>query len=79
MLTALRNAAAVLSFHQIMAVTGDSANTASIGLHSALSFRYIGAAQNISFKFGCQLDIVYMQRRYRTDLTMVSASRHHSA
>ena len=45
LLTALINAAAAPGFYQIMAVIGDSANTASIGLHSALGFRPVGAAQ----------------------------------
>ncbi len=47
---------------RMMAVIGDSANTASIGLHSAPGFRHIGTAQEIGFKFGRRLDIVYMQK-----------------
>ena len=62
LLTALINAAAARGFYQMMAVIGDSANTASIGLHSALGFRHIGTAQEIGFKFGRRLDIVYMQK-----------------
>ena len=62
LLTALIDAAATCGYHQMMAVIGDSANAASIGLHSALGFRHIGTAQEIGFKFGRRLDIVYMQR-----------------
>ena len=47
---------------QMMAVIGDSANIASIGLHSAQGFLHIGRAQEIGFKFGRRLDIVYVQR-----------------
>ena len=61
-LTALINAAAARGFYQMMALIGDSANIASIGLHSALGFLHTGRAQEIGFKFGRRLDIVYMQR-----------------
>ena len=46
----------------MMAVVGDSANAASIGLHSKLGFRHIGMGEEIGFKFGRRLDIVYMRR-----------------
>ena len=49
------------SFHQVMAVIGDSGNAASIGLHRALGFRHIGTAHEIGFKFGEYIDVVYMQ------------------
>ena len=66
LLTALIDAAAARGYHQMVAVIGDSANAASIGLHSALGFRHIGTAQEIGFKFGRRLDIVYMQRALHT-------------
>ena len=47
---------------RMMVVIGDSANTASIELHNALGFRHIGTAQEIGFKFGRRLGIVYMQK-----------------
>jgi len=46
----------------MMAMIGDSANTASVGPPSALGFRHIGTAQETGLKFGRQLDIVYLQR-----------------
>ena len=54
-------------FRQMMAVIGDSENTGSIELHRALGFRHIGTAQNIGFKFGVFLDVVYMQRALSDD------------
>ena len=61
LLTALISAAVARGFYQMMAVIGDSANIAFIGLHSALGFHHIGTAQEIGFKFGRRLDIEYMQ------------------
>jgi L-amino acid N-acyltransferase YncA len=49
-------------FRQMIAVIGDSANTASIELHRALGFRLVGTFDNIGFKFGRWLDSVLMQR-----------------
>lgn len=49
-------------FRQMVAVIGDSAQTASIELHRALGFRMIGAVENVGFKFDRWLDSVLMQR-----------------
>jgi phosphinothricin acetyltransferase len=49
-------------FRQIIAVIGDSAQTASIEVHRALGFRHAGNLQNVGFKFGRWLDTVLMQR-----------------
>jgi L-amino acid N-acyltransferase YncA len=35
---------------QIVAVIGDSANSASIGLHKSLGFREVGALRSVGFK-----------------------------
>src|ERR1700722_18752880 len=51
-----------LGKQQMLAVIGDSANAASIGLHSALGFEHVGIFKNIGFKFGRWLDVVLMQR-----------------
>ncbi len=48
-------------FRQMIAVIGDSANAASIGLHAAVGFRLIGTLQSVGFKHG-RLDTVLMQR-----------------
>lgn len=49
-------------FRQMVAVIGDSAQTASIEVHRALGFRHAGNIENVGFKFGRWLDTVLMQR-----------------
>jgi phosphinothricin acetyltransferase len=46
----------------MLAVIGDSANVASIGLHRALGFELVGVARGAGFKQGRWVDIVWMQR-----------------
>lgn len=48
---------------QMLAVIGDSENTGSIGLHSALGFEHTGVLRNSGWKFGRWLDVVLMQRQ----------------
>lgn len=49
-------------FRQMIAVIGDSANAASIGLHARAGFAMIGTLPKVGFKFGRWLDSVLMQR-----------------
>jgi L-amino acid N-acyltransferase YncA len=49
-------------FRQMIAVIGDSTNTASIELHRRAGFRMVGTFDNVGFKFGRWLDSVLMQR-----------------
>jgi L-amino acid N-acyltransferase YncA len=49
-------------WRQMIAVIGDSANAASIGLHANLGFRNVGTFTDVGFKFGRWLDSVLMQR-----------------
>lgn len=49
-------------FRQMIAVIGDSANAASVGVHSRCGFQMIGTHPNVGFKFGRWLDTVMMQR-----------------
>lgn len=49
-------------YRQMMAVIGDSQNTASIGLHKRCGFKQLGTAKGLGYKFDRWLDIVYMQR-----------------
>ncbi|HEY6994002.1 MAG TPA: GNAT family N-acetyltransferase [Xanthobacteraceae bacterium] len=49
-------------FRQMIAVIGDTANTASIELHRRAGFRLVGTFENVGFKFGRWLDSVLMQR-----------------
>jgi phosphinothricin acetyltransferase len=51
-----------LGKRQMLAVIGDSANAASIGLHAALGFESVGIFKNIGFKFSRWVDVVLMQR-----------------
>jgi L-amino acid N-acyltransferase YncA len=47
---------------QMVAVIGDSANTQSIELHARLGFRHAGRVDQVGWKFGRWLDVVFMQR-----------------
>jgi len=49
-------------FRQMIAVIGDSAQTASIELHRTAGFRLVGSIENVGFKFGRWIDSVIMQR-----------------
>jgi phosphinothricin acetyltransferase len=49
-------------FRQMIAVIGDSAQTASIALHAAAGFAHIGTLRSVGFKRGQWLDTVLMQR-----------------
>jgi L-amino acid N-acyltransferase YncA len=62
LLKALLEACERSGFRQVVAVIGDSANEASIGLHRHLGFRTAGTLQSAGFKFGRWIDIVLMQR-----------------
>lgn len=56
------SAARTAGFRQLVAVIGDSGNSASIGLHSACGFVQAGLLKQVGEKFGRRLDIVMMQR-----------------
>jgi L-amino acid N-acyltransferase YncA len=49
-------------FRQMIAVIGDSANAASIGVHAACGFQMVGTHPDVGLKFGRWLDTVMMQR-----------------
>ena len=46
----------------MVAIIGDSANHASIGLHAALGFERTGVLRSVGFKHGRWVDSVVMQR-----------------
>jgi phosphinothricin acetyltransferase len=52
---------AALNYRQIVAVIGDSANAASIGLHASLGFVRAGNLRSTGYKFGRWVDSVLMQ------------------
>ena len=49
-------------YRLMVAVIGDSANLASIGVHRRTGFGMVGTLQNVGLKFGRWLDTVLMQR-----------------
>jgi L-amino acid N-acyltransferase YncA len=49
-------------YRQLVAVIGDSANAASIGLHASQGFLHVGTLRSAGFKFGRWVDSVIMQR-----------------
>jgi len=51
-----------LGYRQLIAVIGDSAQAASIGLHAHLGFLRVGTLRSVGFKFGRWVDTVLMQR-----------------
>ena len=48
-------------FRQMVAIIGDSAQVASIGLHRAAGFAMVGTLRNIGYKHDRWLDTVFMQ------------------
>jgi phosphinothricin acetyltransferase len=53
---------AAQGYRQMIAVIGDSANTASIALHAKMGFTHAGRLSSVGFKFGRWVDSVYMRR-----------------
>jgi phosphinothricin acetyltransferase len=49
-------------FRQMIAVIGDSAQTASIAVHERAGFSHVGTLRSVGFKHGKWLDTVLMQR-----------------
>jgi phosphinothricin acetyltransferase len=49
-------------WRQMLAVIGDSGNTASIALHRRFGFRSVGTFASVGFKLGRWVDTVLMQR-----------------
>lgn len=55
-----------LGARQMLAVIGDAANAASIGVHQALGFEHTGVLKSAGWKFDRWLDVVLMQRALGT-------------
>ena len=51
-----------LGYRQLIAVIGDSAHAASIGLHEGQGFLRVGTLRSVGFKLGRWVDSVIMQR-----------------
>ncbi|MFK7892776.1 MAG: N-acetyltransferase family protein [Granulosicoccus sp.] len=62
LLPALIDRCISLGYRQMIAVIGDSKNHPSVALHRRCGFRDIGTAEQVGFKNGQWLDVVFMQR-----------------
>ena len=62
LLNALIARSADLGYRQLVAVIGDSGNTASISLHAACGFLRVGTLRSVGYKLGRWVDSVFMQR-----------------
>ncbi|MBL8838025.1 MAG: N-acetyltransferase [Alphaproteobacteria bacterium] len=62
LLAELLHRSSAAGYRQMVAVIGDSANHASIGLHAALGFAQVGCLRSVGFKFGRWVDSVLMER-----------------
>lgn len=62
LLQAVIDGATAAGRRQMIAVIGDSANSASIGLHRALGFTHAGQLRSVGWKHDLWLDTVFMQR-----------------
>ena len=61
LLSALIARAAEQNMRQVLALIGDSTNTASIALHRAQGFEMAGRMRDVGYKFERWLDVVVMQ------------------
>jgi phosphinothricin acetyltransferase len=62
LLTALLSQLDAMKIREVLALIGDSANTASVRVHARTGFRQIGVMTDVGFKHGRWLDVVLMQR-----------------
>ncbi len=74
LLSALISRCTEAGCHQMVAVIGDSANTASIALHERLGFLRVGTLHAVGFKFGRWVDSVLMQRALIVDVVPAAAN-----
>ena len=62
LLAELAAQAEAAGIRKLMAVIGDSANAASIGVHRSIGFEPVGVFKSCGWKFGQWLDIVLMEK-----------------
>lgn len=74
LLVALVDTAEALGYRQMVAVIGDSANLASVRLHSRVGFRPAGTLRATGWKHGRWLDVVMMQRELGAGARLPPAS-----
>jgi len=76
LMTELIDRCTAFGLRQMIAVIGDSANAASLALHSRHGFYVIGALSSVGYKFGRWSDAVFMQRSLGDgDTTLPPAKR----
>jgi phosphinothricin acetyltransferase len=64
----------IRGYRLMVAVIGDSANAASIGVHTRTGFEMVGTFRNVGLKFGRWLDTVMMQRALGEGSTTVPSA-----
>jgi L-amino acid N-acyltransferase YncA len=64
-----------LGMHQLLAVIGDSANQASIGVHRSCGFEMIGTMPGVGYKFGRWLDVVLMSKPLNGGVEVAPAAK----
>lgn len=62
LLTAIIAACEAMGVRQLIAVVGDSGNSASLALHRSLGFEQTGIGRSVGFKHGRWVDIVQLQK-----------------
>jgi phosphinothricin acetyltransferase len=62
LLNRLIELAASGGYREMIAVIGDSGNTASVRLHARAGFVHVGTLRNVGFKLDRWLDTVLMQK-----------------
>ena len=62
LLSAVIAACEALGVRQLIAVVGDSGNSASLALHRSLGFEQTGIGRSVGFKHGRWVDIVQLQK-----------------
>ena len=73
LLSRLIEASAARGYRQMVAVIGDSANSASIAVHAACGFEQVGVLRDVGVKLGRWVDSVLMQRALGEGRTTVPA------
>ena len=62
LLAALLHEAEAAGVRKLLAVIGDSANQASIGLHAGMGFAHAGVLRSVGWKHGAWRDVVLMEK-----------------
>lgn len=62
LVSALLEHARAKNYKQMLALIGDSENTASIGVHASLGFQHCGIMRKVGYKLERWLDVVIMQK-----------------